>query len=68
MIHTVQFGGLVETQLIEIRADRYVPFEYNNTLSGMQDAAPAWMFLGAALCPYRIETRHDVPGADREPS
>jgi hypothetical protein len=54
--------------LSEIRADRFVPFEYNNTLSGMQDAAPAWMFLGAALCPYRIATRYDFTVSDRHPS
>jgi hypothetical protein len=68
MIHTVEFGGLVGMLLSEIRADRFVPFEYNNTLSGMQDAAPAWMFLGAALCPYRIATRYDFTVSDRHPS
>lgn len=62
------FGGLIGMLAAGMLADWFFPFVYNITLSGMGDAVPAWIFLGAALSLHQIATGHDFPGSDQHPS
>jgi hypothetical protein len=44
-------------------ADWFLPFVYNITLSGMRDAVPAWIFVGASLSLHQIAASIDASGS-----
>jgi O-antigen ligase len=57
------FGGLIGMLASGMLADWFLPFVYNITLSGMRDAVPAWIFLGASLSLHKIASGNGGSGA-----
>lgn len=62
------FGGLVGTLVAGMLADWVLPYVYNITLSGMRDAIPGWIFMGAALSLHRIAAGRAIQSPDSPPS
>jgi O-antigen ligase len=57
------FGGLIGMLASGMLADWFLPFVYNITLSGMRDAVPAWIFVGASLSLHQIAASIDASGS-----
>jgi O-antigen ligase len=57
------FGGLIGMLASGMLADWFLPFVYNITLSGMRDAVPAWIFVGASLSLHKIASGNGGSGA-----